>query len=90
MENTPKSQNATDAGGYLDSSRFRLENSANIGQSTPLSCIPRKRKLCHVDSLPSPPNTPQFSSTLNESVMENLENFHLHNDNDSRYLSKGM
>lgn len=89
MENTPKSQNITDSECFFDSSRFHLENTSNIGQSTPISSVPsRKRKACYVEKFPSPPNTPQFSSTLNESLMENLEKIHLQNDNLSRHFSK--
>lgn len=88
MDSTPKSQNTTDSGCCLDSSRFPLESS-HIGQSTPISYLSRKRKAYYVESFPSLPNTPQFSSTLNESLMENLEKCHLQNENLPRCLSKG-
>lgn len=87
MESTPKSQDTNDSGCCLDSSRFPLENTS-IGESTPISFMSRKRKA-YVESFPSPPNTPQFSSTLNESLMENLEKCHLQNYTLSRHLSKG-
>lgn len=88
MESTPKSQYTTDSE-CLDSSQFPLENS-KTDESTPISVTSsRKRKAFYMESFPSLPNTPQFSSTLNESLMENLVNCHLQNDNLSRQLSKG-
>lgn len=90
MEQTPKSQDSTDSDSYLDSSHSPVRKAPVMRESTPISFMAsRKRKACCVETFPSPPHTPQFSSTLNESLMENLEKFHLQNENFSGYLQKG-
>lgn len=87
MANTTPSQDLTDSGFCLNASVF--DNTLNIGESTPISYGgSRKRKAQYVENFPSPPHTPRFSSTLNESLMENLEKFHLQNESLS-LTSKG-
>lgn len=94
MENLTGSFVTNDSACF-DSTRSLLESSSNISESTPIAHkISRKRKASYEESLsfPSPPHTPQFSSTLNESLL-NLEKFHLQNDSfsglppDSKYIA---
>ncbi|CAG9820509.1 unnamed protein product [Phaedon cochleariae] len=86
---TPRSyQNSGDSGCY---SIFESTPNSNIeNESTPTSAaVSRKRKASCLDSyngrklsevIEFCPSTPQFSSTMNESLMINLENCHLQND----------
>lgn len=87
MENTRESLD-TDSGCF-DTTRSLLESGSNIGESTPiLHKASRKRKASYAESFPSPPHTPQFSSTLNESLL-NLEKFHLQNESFSGHQTNG-
>lgn len=83
--NTPQSARKTS-----DLSRSFFETPSVTSQSTPvLNNVSRKRKASYTEHynvrklaevVESYPSTPQFCSTLNESLMNNLEKFHIEND----------
>nr|XP_023011626.1 uncharacterized protein LOC111501926 [Leptinotarsa decemlineata] len=89
MNSTPQScTKSGDSGCYFDTSHLVFESTPN-SKSENESTISRKRKAsclynCDVrklsEVLESCPPSPQFSSTLNDSLMNNLQNFHLQND----------
>ncbi|KAG5885344.1 hypothetical protein JTB14_014362 [Gonioctena quinquepunctata] len=92
MNCTPQScSNSADSGCYFDTSHSLYESTPNSkveNESVFLSNISRKRKASCLDNfnarklsevIESYPPSPQFSSTLNESLMNNLQNFHLKN-----------
>lgn len=89
MEKSADSQHSTAA--FCFDSSHSFENNQGLGQSTPIYGKPsRKRKATHVDFYPTPPSRPQFSSTLNESLMENMQKCHLQNDSAfSEFSTKG-
>lgn len=88
MANTPKIWNSKIDHGS-ESSHSAFKRTVNVAESTPLSfSASRKRKAHDVDNFLSPPHTPQFSSTLNESLMENLEKFNLQNDSFTKSFPK--
>ncbi|KAJ8981924.1 hypothetical protein NQ317_002094 [Molorchus minor] len=88
MENTPNS--CSDSGCYFDTSRSLFESTPKAeSECTPLSTASRKRKASYfenfkaknlADVIELSPTSPQFSSTFNESLSNNLEKFHLKND----------
>lgn len=88
MENSLKSHDITDRDYSPDDSGCPFRNALNIEESTPISIVTsRKRKACYGENFPSPLHRPQFSSTLNESLMENLKKIHLQNEGWSRFPS---
>ncbi|KAJ8957958.1 hypothetical protein NQ318_001957 [Aromia moschata] len=90
MEDTP--QNSSDSGYYFEGSRSLFESTPKTdNESTPLSLTTsRKRKASFLESYKrknladvielSCSPSPQFSSTLNESLSSNLENVHIENE----------
>ncbi|KAJ8911322.1 hypothetical protein NQ315_017018 [Exocentrus adspersus] len=90
MDDTPPSCQSTSESGCFDASRSLFESTPNAdNNSTPLLAASRKRKASLMekcgsrrlaDVMESCPLTPPFSSTLNDSLMNNLEGFHIQNE----------